>query len=277
MCDESEIYVIFYYTLFSCSIPTVISCLFMIFVYLKYNNLRGLSLRIVFWMSINDLLRSGFYMIPPGYLESYVICTTYGFIINVTFTNNAIWAIYIVITLRKILFSFAKETKTYFSYFLFTTLFIVPLYHIGPLLTNSYGNNRGICTFKNDDLGIIWRSIQMGIIIAAGILSIVIYINIYIKTKRFELLSISDLIFQKGMIFAIITILTSSFIITFRYLEVSFSICNTYIFGIISCVAISLHGFFNFLAVMSNNNIRRTLIDTLKQRTRSASLLDFIQ
>lgn len=277
MCNENEIYEIFYHTLLFCSIPSVISCLFMIFVYLRYKNLRGLSLKIVFWMSINDLLRSGFYMIPQEYLKSHTLCTTYGFMINITFTNNAIWAIYIVITLRKILFSFVNESKVYFNYCLFITLFIVPLYHLGPILTNSFGRNRGICTFKNDDLGIIWRSIQMGIIIAAGILSIIIYINIYISTKRFKLLSISELIFQKGMIFAIIAISTSSFIIIFRYLEVRYSICNTYIFGIISCIAISLHGFFNFLAVLRNNNIRRTLIDTLRQRSRSASLLDFIQ
>lgn len=276
MCNEHHIFSVFYYTLLSCSIITALSCLFMIFVYTKYNNLRGLSLKIVFWISINDLIRSVFYMIPLIYLDNQTLCVIYGFFINVTFTNNAIWAIYIVISLQRVLFSFNKETKTYFNYALLITLIAIPLYHIGPVITNSFGQNRGICTFKNDGLGLIWRSIQMSIIFLVAILSIIIYLNIYFKAKRFEILTMFDLIFQKGMIFAIITITTSTTLILFRYLEISYGLCNTYIIGIISCIAISLHGFFNFLGVLGNHNIRNTLRDTFMQRTRSASSLDFL-
>ena len=259
MCNESQIYEILHYILLTCSVPSVISCLFMIFAYLRIRNLQSSSLRIVFWMSINDLIRNGFYMIPIDYLKNKNICVIYGIVINTALTNNSVWAMFIVIALYQVMFSYERDVERYFKYAFFITLVLVPAYHISAMSTNSFGFNYGICTFKGALHGLIWRSVQEGFILATVVVDLVLYAIIYRKQQRFKMLTLKEVIFDKGMIFVLITMITITFLMLFRYVEIGNSICKVYILGIMSSITISLHGFFNFLGVISNSNIRRAI------------------
>lgn len=276
MCNQNELETILYYTLLSCSIPSALGCLFIIYVYFRYSYLRGLSLKIVLWISINDLIRSGAYMIPTRFLSNYTICMTYGIIINVAFTNNVIWAFYIVFSLYRIMFTFIAEEKNYFNHVLFITLTIIPSVHLITIPTNSISIDLAICTFDKNDSGFIFRTSQMSLLLLLTIISIIIYIKIYLRAKKYELLSMSELIFQKGMLLAIITILISSFIMLIRILEFVYGFCHLKVFFIVYYALISLHGLFDLLAVLANDNIRRELIDALLQRPRQDSFLSGI-
>lgn len=271
MCYQSELEKILYYTLLSGSIFSVIGCLFIVYIYFRYTYLRGLSLKIVLWISINDLVRSGVYIIPTRFLSDYTICMVYGIVINVAFTNNVIWAFYIVVSLYRIMFTFKAESKNYFNYVLLFTLVVVPLVHLIAIPTNSIGKDLAICTFSRSDSGFIFRTSQMGLIFTLTIISIFIYIKIYIQAKRYQLISMSELIFQKGMILAIITILISSFIMLIRILEFIYGFCSLQVPFIVYYALISLHGFFDLLGFLANNNIRRELIDAILHRSRSDS------
>jgi hypothetical protein len=266
MCNEDERFKVIHDVLVYCSIPSGIACLFMIFAYLKVRVLQSFSLKIVFWMSVNDLVRNAFYVLPMKYLENENICVLYGVVINTALTNNAIWAVFIVISLYQVIFSYDRNVEVYFKYALLITFGVIPILNVLPIFTKSYGFNYGICTFKTDLGGIIWRSIQEGIIIITIIFSLVMYSVIYIKQRRFQMLTIKEVIFDKGMIFVIITSVTVTFLILFRYLEISYDICQIYEFGILSSSAVSLHGFLNFLAVMGNSSIRRAVTDSLHSR-----------
>lgn len=259
MCNEKEIYEIFHYILLTCSVPSVISCLFMIFAYLRIRNLQSSSLRIVFWMSINDLIRNGFYMIPMKYLQNNKVCMVYGVVINTALTNNSVWAMFIVIALYQVMFSYERDVERYFKYAFFTTLIFVPAYNISAISTDSFGLNYGICTFNRSLHGLIWRSVQEGFILATVVVNLVLYGIIYRKQQRFKMLTFKEVIFDKGMIFVLITMITITFLMLFRYVEIGNSICDVYILGIMSSITISLHGFLNFLGVISNSNIRRAI------------------
>lgn len=274
MCDEDYALSVTYYVVLSCSILSALCCLVLILAYIKYKNLRSLSMRVVFMMNLNDLARNAVFMIPFESLSDPLICTIYAFVNNLTFVNNAVWAIYLSISLYRVILTYDVNPKTYFNQVLFFVFIVSPLINTGPILTNSYGVNKGMCTVKEYGLGIIWRYAEMGIELLATLLSIIVYIKIYLKARKYEIYTISNLIFQRGMIFALITMTVIVSACTIRFLELEYTFCDLYIYFILYYALISLQGFFNFLGIMANNSIRNALKKNINQEACEDSLFE---
>lgn len=274
MCNEHHALNVIYYTILSCSILSALSSLILIFSYLKYKNLRSLSMKIVFMININDLIRNVAFMVPFEYLSNRFICIIYGFVINVSFVNNSVWAIYLSFSLHRIMLTYDGNPKTYYNYVLCFVFILVPLLNIAPIFTDSYGTNKGICTLKEYGPAIIWRYTEIGIEILATLLSVIIYLKIYLKARKFEVFTISDLIFQRGMIFAIIAMIISVVACTIRFFEFRYTLCDLYIYFIFYYVLISSQGLFNFLGILANKSIRSALKKNLTEETCEDSLFE---
>ena len=128
-----------------------------------------------------------------------------------------------------------------------------------PLITDSYGLNEGTCTYKHDKNGYIWRSVQEFTLILGIIVSLGFYMKIYFKLKKLKIIILREIVFEKGMIYSIITFATLVFLICYRYFEINKSFCDYWILALLSYGFFSLNGVFNFIALLFNKEFRASV------------------
>ena len=277
MCNEKDIYLTIEIILFTCSIVTILSSLIIFCIYATYKAIRTESFKILICISISDITRSAIYMIPYSWLTNSTLCTFNAILGNSTITINVIWSIYIIYLLRQFYLYHPETPKIRFRTWFLVAFVGAPCFQLLPLLTSSYGINRGVCTYKSNTVGNIWRSVQEITALICVIIALIVYFKTFLKLNHLKILTWKEIVFEKGMIYCIIYIASLSIIFIYRITEASLNFCDTYILAYISYSVLSLQGFFNLIAIFSNQNFRLYLISFFlcKRISRSESL-DYI-
>ena len=259
-----------YILLVATSAISLISCCAIITVYLRFKELRSFSLRIVLYMTISDFLRSLIYLIPI-YRPSYtVLCKIDAFLYNTLYLVNVSWAVGITYMLYQSIVYFNDSFEKYRIYWLFFNYIVIPLVQALPFITDSYGDSTWICTLHNDKTGVIWRMVIEILPVWVSIFAMVyMYYRIYAYLSRVDLITVKELMLEKGMVYPVIIIITFLPLSTFRILAFFMNSCELFALALVVYALISLHGFFNFIALMLNQSIRSLLGELLERRQPS--------
>jgi hypothetical protein len=153
--------------------------------------------------------------------------------------------------------------------------FILPtVLHLFPLITDSYGFNEGSCTYKDDFYGIIWRAISEFSMFFIVVVAIVGYVKVY---KGFKDFTLRQVVFEKGMIYSILFLVTFVVLILFRFLAFFLGFCKVYPFAFLSYCLVSLNGFLNFLALTANKSFWDELWKIVKLQGAKSDSFDYFQ
>ena len=281
MCNEDELFSILRILILCCSVLSLLASILIIVIYVVYKDIQTLSFKILVCISVSDLLRSIALIYPMKWYNIKFLCYLAAIISNCSLTTNAVWSIYIMFIVSQLYSSSYSEPKLYFKTWFIIAFVLSPIFHTLPLITNSYGQNEGICTYKNDDTGLIWRTIQQSLITLVLLIALILYSQIFIKLINLKILTFKEIIFEKGMIYSIIFVVAICLILAYRLSEISLGLCDNFPLAVLSYGLLSLHGFLNFLATFYNRNFRGTLLLIFcckkSKRSESVDFLDLIR
>lgn len=154
---------------------------FICMMYMSFPNLRGYSFRLVYYLSMADLLYSITYILPDLYMESW--CWIKGLLLTFSF----LWCLFLTAVIaRSIYISFTYELVNFVTkeYIYLAIVGIITLtLSILPLMAGGYGVSEGFCWIRGDGytMGIIWRLTVYYIPLWA----VIIYnISAYVKVIR---------------------------------------------------------------------------------------------
>ena len=256
MCNEDELYEILEDLIFAFSLLSGVASAVIVALYAVFSELRGPSFRILFFMSATDIVRSIALALPTNWQDIKEVCSAIGLVTNATISVNAIWSVNIFFLLHQIYKHYPDMPQLYDKTWLISAFLIAPILQFLPLLTDSYGKNQGTCTYTRDKNAIIWRSVHYSFIVIMIFFSILLSIRDYYKLHHLKIITVHQVVFEKGMIYSIIFLITMTVIMIYRYTEIGKSFCRVYVLAFFSYSLLSLHGFFNFLALMFNRNFR---------------------
>ncbi|CAG9321902.1 unnamed protein product [Blepharisma stoltei] len=130
-----------------CNSLSICGCLFILIIYLSFQELRSFAFRLVQYMSIVDLIHSVALMMP--YRESEGWCIFQSFLIQYSALGSALWSLIMAYALYDVVInqnSKIQDRELYFALF----GFLVPaLSTIPPFITESYGMAQGWCWIKS--------------------------------------------------------------------------------------------------------------------------------
>lgn len=275
MCNESQVLETIHYIFLVTSSISVLACICIILIYYIHGDYRGISLKIVLCMSITDLISSLFYYIPESYLSNNLLCQITAIVTNLCLKVDVAWSMCIVSTLKEVLTNTSFKPEKYLRKWYFLAFFILPIFQTLPLITDGYGKNYGICSYKNNTEGIVWRAVG-DLYVFGGIgVTVINYFKIYNKAYEFKSIGIRKLIFDNGLIYSIILIFILVPTVLMRYMETFKSFCDIFYYTYIAYILFSLLGFLNFLALLGNKSIR-TSIKMILMRKKEFTESDFI-
>lgn len=255
MCSSSFEVLRIYFDIASASL-TILSSLAVIFVCLKYNFARVLSFRILFFMSINDVIRGAITLFP----KTSKYCGIILFIQNATYMSNLAWATCLSFILFQIIVKELENFSKYFIYWLIYCIIFIPTVQILPLITKTYTENDNTCLFQFNLTGTIFR---YSLVYIPGtlmlIIMLILYIKVYKKIKLVGVETVKSLIFDMGFIYPLIIAVTCVPLAIARTVE---TITEDCLMGVIAAILdefLILHGFINSLVFFSNTSVRKCL------------------
>jgi hypothetical protein len=277
MCNKFSEATSIYYLLIGCSVPSVLGCFLITFIYYYFKDLRGLSLRIVLYIAINDGIRSILYFVPVDRLHDDAFCKAFGYIFSTTFVSNAAWAMCIAVTLYMSNVKYRENYEYYHKIFFILSYVLIPIIQALPFITDSIGYNDGICTVINTKEGQLWRIATDYVpMISLNSACFFIYLRIYYVFKHLGVLHINEIMLEKGMIYPVIMCVVITPLLVLRVLELFYSSCQLFELAIISYGLLALHGFFNTLALLANRNIRRHIREEWERRRNDSEEINIV-
>lgn len=255
-CDSNFYPKLVYYILLSTSCISCICCLCTFAIYIKFKNIRSFSLSIVFYMAIADLIRASFLCIPIYLYKTSYICSIYAYVFSCTYVINACWSFCITFSLYQQTIKFNEIIEKYQKTWLIISFVIIPLLQSGPLFTDSFGYNLWLCDLKDSENNVFWKIFLDYAPVWTSVISVIyMQIRVYLYLSKVISISLKEIILEKGMIYSIIIIFTFLPISLLRILGFFYDPCQLFGLIVISYAVINLQGFFNFIALLSNQNI----------------------
>jgi hypothetical protein len=175
-----------------CGALSAIGSGFICMMYMSFPNLRGYSFRLVYYLSLADLLYSIAYILPDLHMESW--CWIKGLLLTFSF----LWCLFLTAVIaRSIYISFTYElvnfvTKEYV--YLAIVGFISLTLSVLPLTADAYGVSDGFCWIRGDGdaMEIFWRlSVYYIPLWAVTIYNICAYLKV-IRAMNRQLGSVAD-------------------------------------------------------------------------------------
>ena len=87
MCNEDELYEVLEDLIFSFSLLSGIASAIIIALYAIFSELRGPSFRILFFMSVTDIVRSFVLALPNEWQDIREVCSVIGLVTNPSHCN----------------------------------------------------------------------------------------------------------------------------------------------------------------------------------------------
>jgi hypothetical protein len=191
MCElDSDGYKTIYYINLPVCIISAITNLLIFIAYVYFKDLRNYNYRLVFYMSMSELLTciGNFYlafMLP--WWSSCTICTIQAIILNFSCLSSVLWTSVIAFTIYRSLVLEKTDGWKYEMYYLLYAFGLPLSLNFLPMLTDSFGKAEGWCWIDIEDQnfiegflgGNIWRVINY-----LGPLWIVIISNFILHCKN---------------------------------------------------------------------------------------------
>ncbi|OMJ95507.1 hypothetical protein SteCoe_1105 [Stentor coeruleus] len=243
-----------------CLISFCLSIIVMLICLLK-NILESFTSRIIICMSINDAVCSlslFLYIILAKFMNNCILL--YSFYIG--FMSNYVWALYIAITLREIIINKSSHNANYFKYWLILAYpFLITLYTM-PFITGSYLDKGEFCMLAETGIQSLW--LYLLFIIPFYIFTIIILIilaNIYFVCRKTDKNPLKTIVIKRGYIYPLLVLIIIVPESVARSIETFTNYCVSGDFTIFMLVLISSHGILNAITLVSNENIRRFLLN----------------
>ncbi|OMJ74471.1 hypothetical protein SteCoe_26594 [Stentor coeruleus] len=147
---DRERLVIYYFNSISNGF-SILGCLFICCMYIKFIELRTFPFRLIFILSIFDIFSSIGYMLPTYFLnDDDVLCQIQAAVINLFTLASVLWAGIIAFSLYYIIVKSNFYIQNYMNYFIIGVIVLCIIVTIIPFITNSYGTVAGWCWIKQD-------------------------------------------------------------------------------------------------------------------------------
>lgn len=235
---------------------SILSSFIVMFICIKYSFIKTLAFRIVFFMSINDILRGIITLLP----KTQQYCGIIFFIQNATYMSNLSWATCLSCTIHQIVVSESCNYSKYFPYWFILSFILIPIIESLPIFTKTFTEQNNNCIFEFSLLGNILR---YSILYIPGtlmlVLILVLFVKIYKKVKLIGIESVKSLVYERGFIYPLIMASICVPLIVFRTIEVITLDCYSGVVCSILDDLVILHGFFNALAFFLNASVARCL------------------
>ena len=260
MCNKEETLNLINTLSFYFSILTGFFSLITILLYFLLKSQRSILFRVILYMAIADLIRSIYFIVTPIIDNRKALCNILAVVGNSIISMNSIWSFYIVFLLFQIYSQFPKQASSHLKIWSIFAFIVAPTFQLFPLITDSYGLNEGCCTYQKDSISFIWRSIQEFFLLFGMIVALCFYFKIYFKLSKLKIIDFQGIVFEKGMIYSIISFVNITALIFFRFLEIFVDFCDLRAVAIFSYCLFTLHGFFNFIALWFNKEFRAKVL-----------------
>ena len=250
---------------------SLILSLLVIYFIFKNSLFKVYSFKILTYISINDCIRSLVGIFESLLPYNHSACLIYGFLYNYIYLSNMIFALYLTFTIFQIVvaenFSFEKNHK----YWVFSSVFGSAFVQALPFITNSYGMEGVICEILIDETGTYWR--YFGLYTPGLFMLIIIIIlsyKIYKKIRELNTITFTSIVFERGLIYAIIISIILFPFITIRLFQYFDNNCSAQNTVMIMNSLFILQGSFNAVAFFKNKTILN-LFTHKKTRIRDSS------
>jgi hypothetical protein len=217
------------------------------------------SFEILLLISANDAIRAIAGILLTS-INTSSMCIIYTYIFNSLSVSNAVWAsciartIYKIVVLEEVNYSINLKKWFLFAYGIPLILFLL------PLITESYSNQSGICSFKAGLTGTIWRFGMFYFLIIANLTVILsMSVKIFKKVKIIDNFSSSAIIINRGLIYAIIIAICELPLLIFRIAELFTEDCFVLLMIIICGISFNLQGFYNAVVFFLNTPVREVM------------------
>ena len=278
MVDYEDSYM--YYLQLACGSLSFLSSLFIIFCYLFINKIRIYSFKLVFYLSISELLASSEYFIPlPILLENPMICTGLAVLINSAQLGSVVWITCIATTLYQVILNSVENYEKYEASWVVLAWIFTPLINSVPIFTSSYGMEGDSCTYTQDFTGSIYR---VCLYYAPAWLMICIilicYYKIFAQIRELNIVHHHQRLMNRLFIYPIIMIINIALLTCVRVLHFFLGNCTSMAIDIIVHLITSLTGFCNVVVFICTPLIGQVLLDSLKSsyKTKTGEELEEI-
>lgn len=218
------------------------------------------TLKIVMYMSINDLIRSCALIIPLCFESKDFVCIIFGYIVVYTFISNVVWAASIIVTLYLVIIKRCKNYERFMKYWFIAAYPLLAIIQAIPYSTNSFGFNGGMCTLKDDYYGNIWRFTLLYFPYWVFLLlTIWIFYKLHIATKGQDSKTLDSLILKRGYIYSLIIFVMVVFLSAVRIIQLFNDTCPIKYMSFSLDSILGLHGLLNGIALICNENVRYQL------------------
>ncbi|OMJ70361.1 hypothetical protein SteCoe_31670 [Stentor coeruleus] len=269
VCWEHGAVEVYLYGLVPCSILSIFGCIYIIVIYYRFEEFQGYFNKLVFCISLSDLIRSFLLLIPCQDLENLPLKIIIGIILQSTLITTIMWSASISITLYQVVLFSVTDFEKYFKIWAILSCIIVPGLFILPVITDSYDVQGTVCSIKSNLSGFLWRSL---LVYLPGILIILISLFTYLKTYKALLVMELDkhrkFLLKRISLYPVIMLIDILPIIITRVIQYVDKECSYTPLYSIALSIFALHGFFNAITFALNNSVKGLIRErhTIKSR-----------
>lgn len=212
-------------------------------------------------MSINDALCS-LSMFLLIILAQFMNSCIFLYSFYTGFMSNYVWALFIAITLREIIVKKSSHYAKYFKYWLIVAYPLLFVLYTMPFITGSYLNNGKMCMLADTGIQSLW--LYLLFILPFYIFTIAIFIilaNIYVICRKTDKNPLKSIVIKRGYIYPLLVLITVVPEAVSRSIETFTDYCVSDDFTIFMLILISSHGILNAITLISNENVRKLLLN----------------
>lgn len=248
-----------YFFMVSFSVLSFICYTSLIVYIIKKHDMDDFCSRIIFYISINGSIRCLFKSFQlPSTVSSKTLCSLIGFFYGSSNLSTVLWCLYIAVALYQALIQHEYNYFKHHNIWFFFSFIVVPGLFSIPFITMSYGENKGICFFNRSTIGNLYRiclsSIPSFIMVFAGL---IIYLKIWRKMKRYDKDCVSNILFVRGYIFIIVTIVCLIPLVIVRMYDFLGNACIPGTIFVIVEAWMALHGILLIFSFMLYNRAKK--------------------
>ncbi|OMJ71057.1 hypothetical protein SteCoe_30813 [Stentor coeruleus] len=242
------------------SVISLIASIGVITLCLIADILDEFTLKIVMYMSINDLIRSCGLIIPLCFESKDKICILFGYIVVYTFISNVVWAASIIVTLYIVIIKKYRNYERFMKYWFIAAYPLLAIIQAIPYATNSYGFDGGMCTLKDDYYGNIWRFTLLYFPYWIFLLlAIWIFYKLHKALKGSDSKTLNSIVLKRGYIYSLIIFVMVIFLSAVRIIQLFANNCAIMYMSFSLDSILGLHGLLNGIALVCNKNVRYQL------------------
>lgn len=257
----------------TCSI-SAFGSIFIITAFLYFKSIRSFAFKLVFFMSISDLVRSISLMLPPEGLS----CKFQGFLLQFSTASSILWSFNIAYSLYTTVINQENNPSRHQTKFLLLAYLFPFLLAFIPLFTDSYNNAVGWCWIQKDFItDLVERIFCLYIIIWTVIaFNLSVYWKIIMKIRKefknvIEDQADNNAVIKRLSLYPLTLILCYLPITVKRTMEIGGQEILPFWFLCLSAFGISIFGFANALVYGFSRPVREAIKELFVKDFRSQS------